>query len=274
MMEMCRVHPNYFDFFDMTIIDGENPFFLESEDLTDVVINESAARMLGYKNPVGEMIEEDIQGQRFTIRGVVRDAHTKSLHQDVDPQVYFKLKDNEWWNPALLVKISGDPQRAISFIEQKWKEREAEYPFEYHLLDDTYQQLYTAEKNAGKVFSFAMLISLIITVAGLFAMAYYATQRRMREVAIRKVYGASIKDIFVLLNKDFMLWVAIAFLIACPVAFFALGKWLEGFVIKTSLNAWIFLLVGAIALLVTLLTTGYQTWKAATENPVKAIKAE
>ena len=278
LMEMCRVNPNYFDFFDMKIMEGENPFFFESpdlsgQDLTNVVINESAARLLGYENPVGEMIEADGLG-RFTIRGIVRNAHTKSLHQDVDPQVYFMLTEDTWWEPVMFFKISGNPQRAIAFIEQKWKEREAEYPFTYHFLDETYQKLYTSEKNAGKVFAFAMLISLMITIAGLFAMAYYATQRRMKEVAIRKVYGASIKDIFILLNKSFLLWVGIAFAIACPVAYYALYQWLGGFVVKTPLSVWVFLLVGAIAFLITLLTTGYQTWKLATANPMKFLKTE
>ena len=274
LMEMCHVFPNYFDFFDMKIIDGENPFFLESSERTDVLINESAARILGYAQPVGEIIEIEPTNDRFTIKGVVRNAHTKSLHQDVDPQVYFKLTDDAWWDPVFFFKISGNPGRAIVFIEQKWKEREADYPFEYHFLDDTYQQLYTSEMNAGKVFAFAMIISLMITVAGLFAMAYYATQRRMKEVAIRKVYGASIRDIFVLLNKSFLLWVAIAFAIACPVAYFGLHQWLEGFAVKTSLSIWVFLMIGVVAFLITLLTTGYQTWKVATANPVKYLKSE
>jgi len=274
LMEKCNVNENYFDFFDMKIIDGENPFFLESSALTDVVINESAARLLGYENPVGEMIEADGQGNKYTIRGVVRNAHTKSLHQAVDPQVYFKVSENNWWEPVLFFKVNGDPQRAIAFIEQKWKEREAEYPFVYHFLDDTYKQLYTSEVNAGKVFGFAMLIALLITVAGLFAMAYYATQRRVREIAIRKVYGATLKDIFVLLNKNFVLWVVIAFAIACPIAYYGLQKWLSSFAVKTSLNIWLFLLVGVVALLITLLTTGYQTWKAAMANPVEGIKSE
>jgi putative ABC transport system permease protein len=114
----------------------------------------------------------------------------------------------------------------------------------------------------------------MITVAGLFAMAYYATQRRLKEIAVRKVYGASVKDIFVLLNKSFVLWVGIAFAIACPVAYFAMQKWLGGFAVKTSLNAWVFVAVGVVAFLITLLTTGYQTWKVARANPVKYLKSE
>ena len=274
IMDICWVNPNYFDFFEMKIIDGENPFFNEASPETDVLINETAARLLGYENPVGEMIQSDGDDRFFTIRGVVRNAHTTSLHQDVDPHVYFRITDNYTWNSVVFFKISGNPQRAITFIEQIWKEREADYPFNYSFLDDTYRQLYTAEMNAGKVFAFAMFIALIITVAGLFAMAYYATQRRLREIALRKVHGATIRDIFVLLNKDFLLWVLIAFVIACPIAYYGLQKWLDGFAVKTSLNIWVFLMVGVIALLITLLTTGYQIWKVATANPVKFLKME
>ena len=277
IMEMCFVSPNYFDFFGMEIIEGENPFFLESVTENDIIINESAARLLNYHHPVGEMVEVNggvgDDSNRKTIRGVVRNAYTKSLHQDVDPQVYMKLSESQTGN-YIFFKIGGNPQRAISAVEKKWQERVPLHPFEYHFLDDTYNQLYTAEVNSGKVLAFAMLITLVITMAGLFAMVYYATRRRMREIAIRKVYGASIKNIFVLLNRDFLLLVAVSFLIACPLAYYGLYRWLEGFVVKTSLSVWVFLLVGVIAILVTLLTTGFQTWKAATENPVKAIKSE
>ncbi|MDR2911109.1 MAG: ABC transporter permease [Bacteroidales bacterium] len=272
LMEARHVSPNYFEFFDMKIIDGENPFYLESSLETDVVINESAAQLLGYENPVGETIIVN-ENKRYEIKGIIRNAYTKSLHEEIYPQVYFKLSA-EFDQPVTFFKINGDTQRAISFVEQKWKEQEAEYPFIYQFLDDTYIKLYTSEMNAGKVFSFAMLTAVIITVAGLFAMAYYVTQRRLREIAIRKVYGASLKDIFILLNKNFALWVGIAFAIACPVAYYGLHNWLGRFVVKTSLNAWVFVLVGIIALLITLLTTGYQTWKVAVTNPADAIKTE
>jgi len=275
LIEMCPVSPNYFDFFGMEIINGDNSFVIEAEDMlsTNVIINERAAQLLGYENPVGERIQFD-GGALFTIKGVVRNAYTKSLRQDIEPQVYFKLDPKYWDQPMTFFKINGDPQRAIALIEKIWKRYETVYPFEYRFLDETYEKLYSAEMNANRVFMFAMLIAFIITSAGLFAMAYYASQRRMREIAIRKVYGASVKDIFVLLNKSFILWVGIAFAIACPVAYFGLQKWLSGFAIKTPLSVWVFLLVGILALVITLLTTGYQTWKAATENPVKAIKVE
>ena len=272
IMEVCRVDPNYFDFFEMEIISGENPFIFESSDIMDVVINESAAKLLGYDNPVGRMITPDGSDHRFTIKGVVRNAHTKSLLQDVDPQVYIRLMAEG--SNTVFFKINGNPQNAISLIGQKWEEREIGVPFDYNFLDDTYKQLYSSEMSAGKVFSFAMIITIIITVAGLFAMAYYATQRRVREVALRKVHGATEKDIFVLLNKDFLLWVAIAFIIACPIAYYGLYQWLGNFVVRTPLSVWVFLMVGVVVLLIALLTTSYQTWKAATRNPINGLKAE
>lgn len=271
-IDVSFVSPNFFDVLGMKFIDGENPFIYKSVTDSEVVLNEAAVKMLGYEQTVGR--EAFFSGKNVTIKGVIKDAHTKSLHQDVFPEIYTKLDDSQAGYSTVFFKIAGNPQRALGFIEQKWKEREGNYPFEYHFLDDTYKQLYKSEINAQKVFSFAMLITLVITIAGLFAMAYYAVQRREREIALRKVNGASIKALFVMLNKGFLLWVAIAFAVACPVAYYGVHKWLDGFAVKTSLSLWVFLLVGAMALLITLLATGYQTWKAATENPVKALKTE
>jgi len=119
-----------------------------------------------------------------------------------------------------------------------------------------------------------MLITAIISIAGLFAMAFYVTQRRIKEIGLRKVNGATLRDLLMLLNKDFVLWVSISFAIAVPVAYFALRSWLEGFTVKTSLSLWIFLAAGIIALAVTLLTTSFQTWKVAMMNPVNTLKSE
>jgi putative ABC transport system permease protein len=183
-----------------------------------------------------------------------------------------KLTWNKW-NP-IFFKVAGDPQQTIDILRARWETLEPGYPFEYQFLDDTYRELYASETNAGKVFAFAMLITFVISVAGLFAMAFYVTQRRVREIALRKVNGATLRDLLLLLNKDFVWWVLIAFLIAVPVAYFGLQSWLDGFAVKTSLSAWIFLLVGVVALLVALLTTSFQTWKVATTNPVKMLKVE
>ena len=271
IMEMNYISANYFDFMGMDIIDGENPFVLESKDsVISVVINESAARLLNLNEPVNKIIMANGY-TRMIIKGVMKNAHIRSLRDEVDPQVYMKLPQ---WSPVYFFKYTGDPQQTIEIIRQKWEEMEPDFPFEYHFLDDTYRQLYTAEKNVGKVLGFAMLITLLISVAGLFAMAFYATQRRTKEIGLRKVNGATVKDLLLLLNRDFVIWVGISFLIATPIAYFGLQSWLEGFTVRTALSAWVFLLVGLIALAVTLITTSFQTWKVAQTNPVNTLKQE
>ena len=273
VMEMNYIEPNYYEFMDMKIIDGENPFYLESVDSTaiPVVINESALRLLGLESPVGKtIIANGLMSMQ--VKGVMRNANIRSLRDEIDPQVYMKTQRKEW--NVVLFKVTGDPQRAINLIQSKWVEIEPEFPFTYDFLDETYKELYRSEMNAQKILSYAMLITAIISIAGLFAMAFYVTQRRIKEIGLRKVNGATLKDLLLLLNKEFVLWVSISFVIAVPVAYFALQSWLEGFKVKTPLSLWIFLLAGLIALAVTLLTTSFQTWKVARMNPVETLKSE
>ena len=273
IMEINQVESNYFDFMNMQIIEGENPFHLESSDsIAPVIINESALKLLGLESPVGQIIGANGGNQKLRIKGIMRNANIRSLREDIDPQVYMK-NDYYLYRPVFF-KITGDPQRAIDVIRSKWQELEHDYPFVYRFLDDTYKELYISEMNAQKIFSYAMLITAIISIAGLFAMAFYVTQRRIKEIGLRKINGATLKDLLLLLNKDFVVWITISFCIAAPVAYFALQSWLEGFKVKTSLSIWIFILAGIIALAVTLLTTSFQTWKIATTNPIKTLKSE
>lgn len=270
LMEMCRVDENYFDVMGMQLIDGENPFSYASDSVAYCVINERAARMLGMEHPVGDRLK--IYGRYYPVKGVIKDAQTKSFHQGVDAQVYWKLTPE--WIPYYLIKIKGDPQPAIQVVEAKWKELVPDVPFEYGFLDQAYENLYKAETNAGRILSSAMLVVLLISVVGLFAMAFYSTQRRIKEIGVRKVNGATIGQILVILNRDFLRWVLISFAIACPVAYFFIAHWLENFQARTDISWWVFAAVGLIVAAVALLTVSYQTWKAATVNPVKALKTE
>lgn len=271
VMEVCRVKPDYFDFFDMKIITGENPFYLaDADSLETCVINETAVRLLDMDDPVDKIIMAN--GRQLIVKGVVQDAQTRSFHRPIDPQVYFKLPDG--YHSILFFKVKGDPARAINAIKNKWHESVPNIPFEYSYLDETYKKLYTAETNAGKVLIYAMSITFLITIAGLFAMAYYSIQRRIKEIGLRKVNGATIKDLLLLLNRDFVIWVAISFIIACPISYYCMEMWLDDFTVKTPLSFWVFLLVGLLAFLVALLTVSYQTWRVATMNPVRALKDE
>lgn len=273
LMEMCQIDYNYPDLMGMKILEGENPFREVHDSLNYCLINERAAKLLGMAHPVGENLL--IYGRYYPIKGVIKDAQTKSLHQGVDAQVYLKL--SKGWGDSgcpYLIKVKGDPQEAIKAVEAKWKELVPDVPFEYGFLDQAYEDLYKAETSAGKILTSVMLITLLISVVGLFAMAFYATQRRIKEIGVRKVNGATVGELLLILNRDFVCWVILSFVLACPIAYLCVSRWLESFQARTEMSWWVFALVGVIAVLIALLTVSYQTWKTANINPVKALKSE
>ncbi|SHF14142.1 ABC transporter permease [Dysgonomonas macrotermitis] len=281
LLDMSQVSPNYFNFFGMEFIEGENPLILESESAaTYCVLNETAVRLLGIEDPVnkpfniisigGSLAER--AGQPFIIKGVIRDSYVKSLYQEPDPQMYLGLGRDD--NNPIFFKIAGDPQRAISVIEKKWKELLPNVTFEYRFLDETYDAQYKTEINSKNILLFALVITILITVAGLYAMIFYSTQRRIKEIGIRKINGATIPNLLLLLNKDIVVWVILSFVIACPLSYLFIDNWLKSFVIKTPLSIWIFAIAGFMSIAIALLTVCYQTWKSANMNPVDAIKIE
>lgn len=273
LMEFCQVKSNYFRLMGMEMVAGRE-FKEESGDSANYcILNETAARVLGFEETVGEKVYTD--EQKFIVRGIVKDAQTKSLHQKVDPQIYFPYSsDQRISGAAVLFKVEGNVPEAIRIIQEKWNERNPGTFFDYKFLDDRYAQLYHSETNAGYILSAAMIITLIISVAGLFAMAYYTTQRRLKEVGIRKVNGATLMELLYILNRSFFAWVGISFLIACPLAYYFISLWLENFTDRVGLSWWGFAMVGALTFMITALTVSYQTWKAANVNPVKVLKSE
>lgn len=271
LMEFCQIKPNYFRLMGMKMKEGREFAENAGDSLNYCIINETAARMLEFPHAAGERLAAN--GGYYTVLGVVKDAYTKSLHQAVDPQIYFPYTGTYGY-PIIFFKVQGDPQEAIRAVRAKWNDLNPGKPFDYAFLDDSYAQLYKAETNAGNILGVAMAITLVISVAGLFAMAYYATQRRLKEIGVRKVNGASVKELLLILNRDFFVWVGISFLLACPIAYLFVKSWLEGFVERTALSWWVFLSAGAVTFFVTLLTVSYQTWQAANVNPVKVLKSE
>lgn len=251
MMEYCRVKPNYFDLFGMDMVEGES--FRDDGNNNVCVLNETAARTLGFANPVGERVK-NASGDNLIIKGIVKDAQTKSLHQKVEPQIYLKFSE---YTGCIFFKVQGDFQQVIGEIEQKWNEVNPGALFKYRFLDERYEELYQAEMKISRILTIAMGIVFLISVAGLFAMAYYATQRRLKEIGIRKVNGATIGGLLLMLNRDFFLWVGIAFSIACPAAYVLVVSWLESFSDRTPMSWWVFALTGVIIFVVTLATVSY-----------------
>jgi putative ABC transport system permease protein len=231
--------------------------------------------MLGLENPIDRTFY--LNDNPFVIKGVIRDAQVRSFHTIIEPQIYMSISNphqihEQYGYLPVLMKITGDPQKAIAAIEKQWKTVLPDTPFECRFLDDEYEKMYTSERNLQNTLSYAMFIGFMISIAGLFAMALYSTQRRRKEIAIRKVHGASVRDLLTLLNKEIMLWVLISFVLGSAVAWVFMEKyWLKSFVAHTSLHIGIFAGIGLVSFLVALLTVSWQTWSAATTNPVKVI---
>jgi putative ABC transport system permease protein len=243
------------------------------------ILNESALKMLGISNP------QDAIGKRFRLEffipdlfpegeviAVVPDFHYTNLYSEEKPLAIIPRK---LFNYNFIVTI--DPQqrkKALETLQATWQKVNPEYPLQYEYISESYQKVYTAENSQTQVLSLFALISVIISSLGIFALAAFSMQRRTKEIGIRKVNGARIIDIMGMLNKNFIKWVSIAFVIACPIAWYAMHKWLQNFAYKATLSWWLFAVAGCIALLIAMLTVSWQSWRAASRNPVEALRYE
>lgn len=274
LFEQCIVRENYFDFMGMEIVEGDNALIFDSSiEQNFCIINQRGAQLLGLEEPVDKTIIA-WGNTPFTIKGIVRDAQVRSFHNLSDPQLYRRQWYDEWISSTFFFKVSGDPTDAIAAIKKSWEAAAPKQPFEYQFLDDSYRQLYQSEVNARKVLEYAWIITIIITVSGLFAMTYYSIQRRVKEIAIRKINGAGIKDLLLLLNRDITVWVLVSFVIATAISYFFLRNWLGGFVVKASLSPWVFIAAGSLTFAIALLTISGTVWRAANSNPVDSLNRE
>ncbi len=285
---MIGVFPCDYSFasiFNLQFLSGQN--FSEkntdAEGSGEYIINEAAMHRLMYTDP------DKIVGKKFKlifsapgsgivipdgkIIGVVKDFHLQSLKNAVEPLVFFK-RESLW---LINFVISYKPEmkaQAINDMENVWNLLFPEYPFQFEYVGAMYKKVYKAELLQAKLLSVFTIIALFISSMGLFGMALITTQRRIKEIGVRKVNGARVSEIITMLNKDYLIWVSIAFVVATPVAWLAMNKWLENFAYKTGLNWWIFVLAGILALGIALITVSIQSWKAARRNPVEALRYE
>jgi putative ABC transport system permease protein len=165
-------------------------------------------------------------------------------------------------------------QRALSYTESTWKSVFENETYTYEFLDDVIRDYYTNEKNSSALISIFALITIFIACLGIYGLALYSSQQRSKEIGIRKINGAKVSEVMSMLNEAFVKWVVIAFVIATPVAYYVMHKWLENFAYKTELSWWVFALAGVLALGIALLTVSWQSWKAATKNPVESLRYE
>lgn len=253
----------------MKIMAGRN--FREGKaDSTSYIINETMVREMGISDPVGKRFKfHQWEGQ---IIGVVKDFVFNSARDKVPPTLLFLRPQ---WNSALYVRTSGETaKQALAATERVWKQTNPQYPFEYRFLDDSYDQLYKSEQRTGQLFRFFAGIAILISCLGLFGLAAFTAEQRTKEIGVRKVLGASISSIVMLLSKDFLTLVIIAIVIASPVAWWAMNAWLQGFAYKIDIAWWVFALAGFVAVGIALFTVSFQSIRAALMNPVKSLRSE
>jgi putative ABC transport system permease protein len=272
--------------FNLNFLSGNNftEKNIDGEGSGEYIINESAMRRLNYSNP-NEIVGKEfrlifnaplgsgIEIPRGKIIGVVKDFHLSSLKKKVEPLVLFK-RDKLWLINFVISYHPGMQKTAVADMKKVWDSLFPEYPFQYEEVGAMYKKVYKSELLQVRLLSVFTIIALFICSMGLFGLALIITQQRTKEIGVRKVNGAKVSEILTMLNRDFVKWVIIAFVLACPAGWFAMNKWLENFAYKTTLSWWIFALAGLLALGIALLTVSWQSWRAATRNPVEALRYE
>lgn len=205
------------------------------------------------------------------VKGVVKDFHFASLHTEIEPLVLFPAS---WTNIALIKTDGKNIAATIAAIEKKWKVLAPHRPFSYRFMDEDYQLMYEAEKRTGKIFNVFSVLAIVLACLGLFGLSAYSARQRIKEIGVRKVLGASVTQISVLLSSGFVSLVAIALLIASPLAWFTMNKWLEQFSYRVDIKWWVFAVAGSLSVLIALITISFQFIKAAAANPVKSLRTE
>ena len=271
--KFAMIKPGYVSTFGMSIIEGND--FRENvrTDLENYIINEKAKAALNFKDsPVGETIE--LWGKKGEIIGVVNDFKNNSFYHKTLPLILNAKPEHSFFIKHIFIKLKTSNQECISHIKKTYSDLESSAPFEYIYLQDYPENRYAIEKRMGRLLGIAAIVAISIACMGLFSIAYSNCRERTKEIGIRKVNGAKIHEVILLLQGGFLKWILLAFIISTPIAYYSINLWLDRFAYKTQLNWWIFVLAGLIAMGVALLTVSWQSWKAAKRNPVESLRYE
>ena len=233
------------------------------------VVNQTFINEREIKDPWVNKIK--LGGKEYRICGIMEDFHTQSMRSKIEPFVAFLDPGHVNYS---IVRFKGSPIKTVALLKEAANEYLPDTVFEYEFMDSKIKSLYKTEARFGNTIKILTFLSVLIAVLGLLGLSYFSSLVKIKEIGVRKINGAKISEILAMLNKDFVKWVIIAFVIATPIAYYAMNKWLENFAYKTNLSWWIFALAGLLALGIALLTVSWQSWRAATRNPVEALRYE
>jgi putative ABC transport system permease protein len=266
------VDPDYLKTMGIKIKEGRNFSDISIADKkATYLINETAIKKYGLRNPIGQSITPG-NGIKGEIIGIVRDFHYRGLNYSQTPVLLFYTSD---YKNYVNIRInSNNISGALEKIKSAWNEFCPAFAFEYSFLDETYDLQYKSEKRFESLLFVFAILALLIASIGLFGLSIYNTERRTKEIGLRRVNGARTAEIIIMFNRDFIKWIAVSFVLACPVAWFAMNKWLQNFAYKTQLSWWIFAVGGIFAFTIAIFTVSWQSWRAATRNPVEALRYE
>lgn len=265
-----RVDYDYVKTLGIKLVEGRNFLKEMASDSSAAIINETMAKELGLKNPIGQKIENG--WEKFTVIGVVEDFNFELMKQNIGPLCMI-LGNNQ--ASIVLVKMNGAKVRdALASISSIWKNFAPNQPFRYTFMDESFANMYADVQRLGRIFTSFAVFAIIIACLGLFALSAFMAEQRTKEIGIRKVLGASVNSITGMLSKDFLKLIIIAIVIASPIAWWAMVKWLQDFAYRIPVSWTFFAAAGSAAFFIALFTVSFQAIKAATANPVKSLRTE
>ncbi len=278
LMKGLDIDQDFIPTLGITVTEGRNFSKEFGTDPSDaIIINETAAKKFGWSDPIGKKIE-DFSGEEIedrtarTVVGVIKDIHMSSLHNLIMP-LYINNESDDWDNIVIRINpnnVSG----TLDNLRSKWSELYPNQTFDYYFLDDSMADLYESEGRLSQIFSSFTLFAIFIACLGLFGMASFTAEQRTKEIGIRKVLGASVPGVVVLLAKDFLKLVLIANILAWPIAYLAMKEWTKEFAYQAGIGVWMFVITGVLAAVIAVLTVSFQSIKAALSHPINAIKYE
>ncbi len=273
-VRFLRIDSDYVKAMGLDLILGRNFYQDESPDsIPHVIVNETLVEQLGIEDPIGERVVMDMDGLSVIIIGVVRDFHYDSMHDEIQPLMMHNFSYNNIW--YLFVKArEGQMAGVLEHCEKSWKEVVPEFAWEYTFMDEILEGQYQDEDRWSRVIAYAAAIAILLSCLGLMGISGILVARRFQEVGIRKAHGARVQKIIVLLNMDILKWILVAYLMACPVAYLIMRRWLQDFAYQTRLSWWIFVLAGLAAFMISILTITLQIYRVARQNPVHALRYE